>query len=315
MGRGIRFWCTRTPRESLDRTYSTDTIENKSCVTFNDLRDQVYNEISEHEQVAGVKWKRFAQLNKLLQGHRPGELTVLTGPTGSGKTTFVSEYSLDLCMQGVKTFWGSFEIRNERLAKTMLTQFAGKRLENSIDEFDYWADEFNKLPLYFMTFHGPQSFKQVLQAMRVTSKKYDIEHVVIDNLQFMLGTGENGGQHDRFWQQDIVIGAFRKFCNERNCHVTLVVHPRKEQSEGDLTNSSIFGGVKVTQEADNILILQDRRLTTPKGKKYLQVTKNRFSGDLGMFPIEFDKERLCFSSQRKASSVSAKISDLKFEGL
>ena len=48
-----------------------------------------------------MKWKRFVALNKLLQGHRRGELTVFTGPTGSGKTTFMSEYSLDLCSQGV----------------------------------------------------------------------------------------------------------------------------------------------------------------------------------------------------------------------
>ena len=47
------------------------------------------------------QWKRFTQLNKLLKGFRPGELTVMTGRTGSGKTTFMSEYSLDLCMQGV----------------------------------------------------------------------------------------------------------------------------------------------------------------------------------------------------------------------
>lgn len=41
--------------------------------------------------------------NKYLKGLRPGELTVMSGRTGTGKTTFVSEYSLDLCMQGVGT--------------------------------------------------------------------------------------------------------------------------------------------------------------------------------------------------------------------
>lgn len=50
----------------------------------------------------GIKWKRYPTLNRILKGHRKGELTVLTGPTGCGKTTFVSEYSLDLAMQGVK---------------------------------------------------------------------------------------------------------------------------------------------------------------------------------------------------------------------
>lgn len=63
----------------------------------------------------------------------------------------------------MKTLWGSFEIRNVRLAKTMLTQFANKDLEKHIDEYNNYADEFEKLPLYFMTFHGQQTVKNVLE--------------------------------------------------------------------------------------------------------------------------------------------------------
>ena len=48
-----------------------------------------------------LQWQRFPGLTKTLKGHRPGEMTILTGPTGSGKTTLVSELSLDLCQQGV----------------------------------------------------------------------------------------------------------------------------------------------------------------------------------------------------------------------
>jgi twinkle protein len=43
-------------------------------------------------------------LTQIIKGHRTGELTVLTGPTGCGKTTFLSEYSLDLCTQGVNIY-------------------------------------------------------------------------------------------------------------------------------------------------------------------------------------------------------------------
>ena len=80
-----------------------------------------------------MKWKRYPALNRILKGHRRGEFTVLTGPTGCGKTTFMSEYSLDLAMQGVNTLWGSFEIRNARLARTMLQQMAGVPLDAHLD--------------------------------------------------------------------------------------------------------------------------------------------------------------------------------------
>lgn len=62
-------------------------------------------------------------------------------------------------MQGVSTLWGSFEINNVRLAKIMLTQFAGRRLEDQLELYDEWADRFEELPLYFMTFHGQQNIK------------------------------------------------------------------------------------------------------------------------------------------------------------
>jgi len=47
-------------------------------------------------------------------------MTLVTGATGSGKTTFLSQLSLDFLTQGVPTLWGSFEIRNEILAQAML---------------------------------------------------------------------------------------------------------------------------------------------------------------------------------------------------
>lgn len=77
----------------------------------------------------------------------------------------MSEYSLDLAMQGVNTLWGSFEIRNARLAKTMLQQMAGLPLDENLQDFDRYADVFEKLPIYFMTFHGQQSLNIVMEVV------------------------------------------------------------------------------------------------------------------------------------------------------
>ena len=56
-------------------------------------------------------------------------------------------------------------------------------------------------------------------------KVWGVQHVIIDNLQFMLGTGER--PVDRWWEQDRAVAAFRKFATANNCHVTLIVHPKK----------------------------------------------------------------------------------------
>lgn len=271
-------------------------ISHKSIVTFPSLREEVLSELTHAEQVAGVKWKRYPVLNKLLKGHRKGELTIFTGPTGSGKTTFMAEYSLDLCIQKVSTLWGSFEIQNVRLAKVMLKQFAQVNLEKNIDKFDKYANKFEELPLFFMAFHGSQTLDRVIEAMSHAVYVHDIEHVIIDNLQFMVGLGSKQAYSDRFAMYDNTIAEFRKFATENNCHVTVVVHPRKEKETEELFTSSIFGSAKASQEADNVLILQDRRLIDPvRGKKYIQVAKNRFDGDLGMMQLHFNKETLMMS--------------------
>jgi len=229
-----------------------------------------------------------------LKGHRSGELSVFTGATGCGKTTFMSEYSLDLCSQGVTTLWGSFEVKNVRLAKMMITQMAGKHIDQHLDEFDVWADAMEALPLYFMTFHGQESIDKVLAAMTYGVEVHDVKHVIVDNIQFMLGLSPNQ-KFDRYWQQDLVLDQFRKFATRHDCHVSLVMHPRKEDDMNELNNNSIFGGAKATQEADNVLIVQNKWLSVYKCHKYVQITKNRWDGDLGKVPLWFDKDSLSYS--------------------
>merc|ERR1712168_1682928 len=108
----------------------------------------------------------------------------------------------------------------------MLRQFGLVNLEEHLNEFDKIAEKFSKLPLYFTTFHGTQEVDDVLDAMSHAVYVHDIAHVIIDNIQFMIGS--RNGSMDRFSQQDIAIERFRKFATLHNCHVTLVIHPRKD---------------------------------------------------------------------------------------
>ncbi|XP_076248122.1 mitochondrial DNA helicase isoform X2 [Calliopsis andreniformis] len=280
-------------------------VLHKSITTFQELREEVLIDLQNIDKVQGIKWKRYPALNRILKGHRRGEFTVLTGPTGCGKTTLMSEYSLDLAMQGVNTLWGSFEIRNSRLARTMLQQMIGLPLDENLEKFDTYADAFEKLPIYFMTFHGQQSIKVVMDAVEHATYVHDIAHVIIDNIQFMMGTSNESKHMDRFWIQDDIVAKFRNFATKHNCHVTAIIHPRKERDEEELTTSSIFGSAKASQEADNVLIIQDRRLSSIRGKKFLQVAKNRYSGDLGIMTLEFDKPSLSYSSKMKTKSEGA----------
>lgn len=77
------------PRIALNLGYDLKSIVqnaqpiwHKSITTFRSLREDVLSDLQNIDRVQGVKWTRYPALNRILKGHRRGELTVLTGPTG-----------------------------------------------------------------------------------------------------------------------------------------------------------------------------------------------------------------------------------------
>jgi twinkle protein len=119
-------------------------------------------------------------------------------------------------------------------------------------------------------------------------------------MQFMISRSSSGNSSfDKFDVQDMAIEKFRKFATDRNVHVTLVVHPRKEQEDSKLSMASIYGSAKATQEADTVLILQhDGR------KKWIEVKKNRFNGSLGHAALHFDHKSGRYSEQPLVNGVT-----------
>ncbi|VEL22061.1 unnamed protein product [Protopolystoma xenopodis] len=96
-----------------------------------------------------------------------------------------------------------------------------------------------------------------------------ISHIILDNLQFILGNNVKLFE-DRFMHQDRFVHRLRSFATKSGCHLTLIAHPRKEgDGEQRLTLNSLYGGAKIAQEADNILLIQQES-DSAFPKKYIQ---------------------------------------------
>lgn len=304
-------------------------IHHKQVASFPQFRSEVRNMFFEPNAYQGVPLTGMPQLQALLKGHRRGELTIITGGTGVGKTTVLTQLSLEVATKGIPTLWGSFEIRNPRLVRTMMMQYAdslGVKLSpEEPQHFDLVADHFSRIPFHFMQFYGSSPIPEVLDAMDYAVYAHDVQHIILDNLQFML-SGQGKGT-DKFEMQDRAIESFRQFASQKNVHITLVIHPRKESDNTSLGLSSVFGTAKATQEADNVLIIQtglpravlkaigiaeSKRKKESAGRgdlsqfggfddpftgevintffRTLEVRKNRWDGDLGFVPMRFDKQ-------------------------
>ena len=85
-------------------------------------------------------------------------------------------------------------------------------------------------------------------------------------------------------------------------HVTLVIHPRKEQDGEPLGITSVFGGAKATQEADNVLVIQ-HLVKDDVNIKYVEVKKNRYDGELGRVYLKYVKNFSMFTEEMNAPNL------------
>jgi twinkle protein len=266
---------------------SRTSLNSNRFLKFRDLRETIIEDIRKIGLSYDIKLKTLPKLSYYLDGFRENEFTILSGPTGAGKTTLISQISLDYALQGVNTLWCSFEIKNSRLALTMLEQLSQKKF-SSLENFDenVFYETFGKidnLPIYFLNCFGKYDQAEFVDSLISSINEKEIKHIIIDNLQFMLSNSWKLSL-DKFDLFEKTISLLRALCNTYPIQLTLVVHPRKEDENTLLGLASISGTAKATQEADNVLILQ--RI---EGRNFIDIKKNRFSGKLGKIEIGFSE--------------------------
>uniref|UniRef100_A0A914XE97 SF4 helicase domain-containing protein n=1 Tax=Plectus sambesii TaxID=2011161 RepID=A0A914XE97_9BILA len=152
------------------------------------------------------------------------------------------------------------------------------RHENHPD-VDRWLDRFERLEGGLFTMNTAEfeghTAAEVAHAIREHVIDANIQHVVIDNLQFLVGS-TNGARFDKFDPQDAFVRQIRRIATDTKAHVTLVVHPRKEPTNMPLTLENFGGSGRITQEADTVLVIQRRKNDDQTYSKYLHILKNRF---------------------------------------
>lgn len=72
------------------------------------MKESIRNRIFKHEEFIGVKIDWLPFFNKRVKGIRMQEVSIISGPTGCGKTTLLTQISLDLCKKDIPVLWGSF---------------------------------------------------------------------------------------------------------------------------------------------------------------------------------------------------------------
>ena len=109
----------------------------------------------------------FPSLNKAIEGFMGGELVVITGATGSGKTLFAQTMTKDFCGNGTIPLWFTYEVA----PKYFLRQF----VRNAMDLQFYMPEELT-----------PYSIGWVVEIIKRAKDKFETNVVFIDHLHYLF---------------------------------------------------------------------------------------------------------------------------------
>lgn len=194
---------------------------------------------------------------------RPGEVTVVSGFGGHGKSEFLNDLIVSMCEEyGEKAVIGSFETPPARTLLSMARQISGRRRivfvddagNETVDEkgFDDACQMLNNDVLFY-DFVGTAESKKALEAYGLAARMYGVKFFVIDSLMCMdIEEDDSQGQKE-------FMNLLREFVLKYGVHMFVVAHSRKPtEKKREETyipwKHDILGSVHISNLAWNVLI-------------------------------------------------------------
>ena len=239
---------------------------------------------------------RIYELDEALDGgFLLGQVCLLSGKRGDGKSTFMSQLIADAIDQGFGTFIYSAELPDYQFKDWLNTQVAGE--ENLIEQknrygktkyvvkrevqeqIDRWYS--GKAFIYDNSFtdEHPDRELDLIKIIERTIKNEDVKLICVDNLMTAMETVKS--QNELYLAQGRFVGQLKKLAIKYNVVVILVAHPRKQgkDTDKDFDNDDVAGSSDITNKVD-IVLNYGRPKKEEAYQRVLSLDKNRINGHL-----------------------------------
>ena len=244
-------------------------------------------------------WKTLD--DKLFGGFNKGELNIFAGGSGSGKSLFLQNISLNWAMAGLNVVYVTFELSEELVGMrldTMLTGTPSKDIFKNLEDVDLKVKMAGKKAGNLqITYMGSGSNANSLKAFL---KEYEIQTgikadaLVIDYMDLMMPNDRRVSPSDLFVKDKYVSEEMRSLAKDLNVlFVTASQLNRASVEEVEFDHSHISGGISKINTADNVFGIFTSRAMRERGRYQLQLMKTRSSSGVGQkIDLEFDIESL-----------------------
>ncbi len=192
--------------------------------------------------IAGYESPWDKSRNKIL--FRPSELSVWSGINGHGKSQFLGQIMLGLMNQGAKICMASLELKPSKLIARLVKQASAMR-DPSPDYLRAVIDRYND-QMWLFNLLGNAKSGRLLEVFKYARQRYGVDVFVIDSFM-MMDIAE-----DDYKAQKAFIEKLCEFKNQYDCHVHIVVHPRKGADETTAPNKMDYKGTgAISDLSDN----------------------------------------------------------------
>lgn len=231
-----------------------------------------------------LPWPFWAEKVRL----RESELSVWTGINGHGKSDLLGHVILDAIRQGERVCIFSGEMRPAKVLYRLTLQSCA--IEKPTERFIRAAHAWLEGAMWIYDRLGSANQDALMEAFRYAAKRYRVTHFVVDSLM------KCGLDEDDYNAQKAFIERLCDFKNEFACHVHLVAHPRKRESEDQAPGKlDIKGASAISDLADNVFTVwrnkRKERADEPNAEDpdaVLYCNKQRDGGYEGALRLWFD---------------------------
>ncbi len=188
----------------------------------------------------------WSKAHSLLR-FRPGEVTLLGGVNGHGKSEGAGHLTLDAIWQGEKACIASMEFKPRRWLMRLTRQASGLA-EPSIP-FIRAIHEWYQDKLWVFDAVGHAKADRIVDVFGYARRRYGVRLFVIDNL------AKCGIAEDDYNRQKAFVDQLTDFAKEHDSHVILVAHMRKGQDENRPSGKmDVKGTGALTDMVDTVLV-------------------------------------------------------------
>lgn len=204
----------------------------------------------------------FLYLDHHIGGLALGDVTLLSGRAGCGKTSLLNNIMLNAVQRGYKTAVWSGELQPSRF-QSWLDMTAAGTYYTKLRQGDYqdWyycprniADKIHRWlgdKIILRNNDYGNKWSELSSDIRESVKQNATQLVILDNLASL---SLDYSDWDRNEKQSRFIAELKEFAKSARIHVILVAHPRKEISNSLLRMESISGTFDLVNLVDNVLL-------------------------------------------------------------